>query len=260
MAGDASIRRIKSVDAVCPLVLLVLERGAALHFACPDPAFDPFLLDTTTNTGDSEVVAALQRREESAFVALVSRYQASLIRLALIYAPSRAVAEEIVQDAWLGVIQGIDRFEGRASLKTWLFRILVNRARTRSEREGRTLPFSSLADEAERPGGPAVSADRFLGADHPEWAFHWSVPPSSWGASPEERLLQRETLALVARAIGTLPPGQRQVITLRDVDGLSSEEVCNVLEISETNQRVLLHRARSRVRGLLEEHMDAGKG
>lgn len=213
---------------------------------------------TTPATNDAELLAALRRRDEHAFAGLVNRYQGPLIRLAMVYAPSPAVAEEIVQDAWLGVIQGIDRFEGRASLKTWIFRILVNRARTRAEREGRTLPFSALNDEATHSGEPAVSPDRFLGADHPEWAFHWSAPPSSWGGSPEERLLQRETLALVAQAIATLPPGQRQVITLRDVDGLSSEEVCNVLEISETNQRVLLHRARSRVRGLLERHMDAG--
>jgi RNA polymerase sigma-70 factor (ECF subfamily) len=214
-----------------------------------------------TITGDEDdtcLVAALRRRDEAAFVRVVARYQRRLFRLASIYAGTQAVADEIVQETWLAVIQGIDRFEGRASFKTWLFRILVNRARTRGEREGRMVPFSSLAREAEVDGDPAVAPDRFLGADHPEWPFHWSAPPASWGGSPEEKLLRRETLELVSRAIAALPPGQRQVITLRDVEGLSSEEVCNVLEISETNQRVLLHRARSRVRGAIENYMDAG--
>ncbi|HEY4132353.1 MAG TPA: sigma-70 family RNA polymerase sigma factor, partial [Gemmatimonadaceae bacterium] len=192
----------------------------------------------------------------SAFVGVVGHYQRPLVRMAMIYAGSRAVADEIVQDTWLAVIQGIDRFEGRSSFKTWLFRILVNRARTRGEREGRTTPFSALEREAGESGAPAVSADRFLGADHPQWPHHWSSPPSAWGGSPEARLIQRETMQAVARAIDALAPGQRQVITLRDVEGLSSEEVCNVLGISETNQRVLLHRARSRVREALERHFD----
>lgn len=205
---------------------------------------------------DSALIAALQRRDEAVFVRVVTRYQSSLIRLAMVYTPSRAVAEEVVQDAWLGVIQGIDRFEKRSSFKTWLFRILVNRARTRGEREARTVPFSDLGREADEPGTPAVSADRFLGADHPEWPLHWSAPPTSWGASPADRLLRRETLERIGQAIAALPPGQRQVITLRDVEGLTSEEICNVLEISETNQRVLLHRARSRVRAMLESYLE----
>jgi RNA polymerase sigma-70 factor (ECF subfamily) len=205
---------------------------------------------------DSELLAALRRRDDRVFVEVVTRYHAPLLRLALTYAQSRAVAEEIVQDTWLGVIQGIDRFEGRASFKTWLFRILVNRARTRAEREGRTVPFSSLEGEAEAPGEPAVSPDRFLGADHPEWPHHWSAPPRTWGASPEALVVRRETLERIGQAIAALSAAQRQVITLRDVDGLTSEEVCNVLQISETNQRVLLHRARSRVRGMLESYFD----
>jgi len=209
-----------------------------------------------SHDNEAELLAALRRRDESAFVDMVSRYQGSLVRMAMVYAGTRAVAEEIVQDTWLGVIQGIDRFEGRSSFKTWLFRILVNRARTRAEREARTIPFSALEREAEEPGEPAVPAERFLGLDHPEWAQHWSAPPEAWGGSPEARLLQRETLEIVRVAIDALSPAQRQVITLRDVEGLSSEEVCNILEISETNQRVLLHRARSRVRAALESHFD----
>jgi RNA polymerase sigma-70 factor (ECF subfamily) len=207
----------------------------------------------------SDLVAALQRRDESAFTDVVRRYHGALLRLALVHHPSRAVAEEIVQDTWLAVIQGIDRFEGRASFQTWLFRILVNRARTRAEREGRTVPFSSLAREAEEGGDPAVPGERFVPDDHPEWAQwagHWMVAPKSWGESPEQRLISREARALIDQAILGLPPGQRQVITLRDVEGWPSEHVCNVLEISETNQRVLLHRARSRVRAAVERYFE----
>jgi RNA polymerase sigma-70 factor (ECF subfamily) len=210
-----------------------------------------------TERDDAQLIDALKRRDEAAFVRLVHRYQGPLLRLALVYARSRAVAEEVVQDTWLGVLQGIERFEGRSSFRTWLFRILLNRARTRGEREGRTVPFSALGDAAREPAEPAVAPERFLDASHPEWPFHWAVPPESWGASPEQQLLTRETLDLVGQAIAALPPAWREVITLRDVEGWTSEEVCNVLEISETNQRVLLHRARSRVRGALERYFDA---
>jgi RNA polymerase sigma-70 factor (ECF subfamily) len=208
---------------------------------------------------DVRLIDALKRRDEAAFVALVSRYQGPLFRLAMVYAGSRAVAEEIVQETWLGVLKGLETFEGRASFRTWLFRILVNRARTRAEREGRTIPISALADAESRLDEAAVPADRFLDAGHPEWPFHWAVPPVSWGGSPEAQLLSRETLGLIERAIAGLPPAQRAVITLRDVDGCSGEEACNVLGISETNQRVLLHRARSRVRAALERHLDADR-
>jgi RNA polymerase sigma-70 factor (ECF subfamily) len=210
-----------------------------------------------TEHDEAPLIDALKRRDEAAFVQLVQRYQGPLLRLALVYARSRAVAEEIVQETWLGVLQGIERFERRSSFKTWLFRILVNRARTRGEREGRTVPFSALGDAALEPAEPAVAPDRFLGPSHPEWPLHWAVPPRSWGASPEEQLLTRETLDLVEHAIAALPPAWREVITLRDVEGWTADEVCNVLGISETNQRVLLHRARSRVRGVLERHFDA---
>jgi RNA polymerase sigma-70 factor (ECF subfamily) len=207
--------------------------------------------------GDNEVelVAALKRRDEMAFVTLLQRYQGQLLRLALVYCRTTELAEEVVQDTWLGVIQGIDRFEGRSSFKTWLFQILVNRARTRAVREGRMLSFSSLAEEAETHSEPAVPADRFRDLDDP-WPNNWAVPPHSWGESPDVVLLSAETMELVQRAIAQLPPAQLQVITLRDVEGWSSEEVCNVLEISETNQRVLLHRARSRVRAALEAHFE----
>jgi RNA polymerase sigma-70 factor (ECF subfamily) len=202
---------------------------------------------------DATLVDAIRRRDETAFAELVRRYQGPLLRLALVYARSRASAEDIVQDAWLGVLQGIERFESRSSFKTWLFRILVNRARTRAQSESRMV---SLAADRDEPAEASVPADRFLGPDHLEWPDHWALPPRSWAGSPERQLLSRETLELVDRAIGALPPSQREVITLRDVQGWTPGEVCNILQITETNQRVLLHRARSRVRAALEHHFD----
>ena len=202
---------------------------------------------------EATLVDALRRRDEQAFLEVVRRYQGSLLRLAQTFVGTRAVAEEVVQDAWLGVLQGIARFEGRSSLKTWLFRILVNRARTRGEREGRSIPFTDLTGPE-----PAVPAERFRGADDPEAPFHWARPPQAWGGSPEERLLAVESMEHIARAIAALPAAQRTVITLRDVEGLSGDEVCNILEISDTNQRVLLHRARSKVRAALERYLGDG--
>lgn len=212
----------------------------------------PLLID------DASLVDAIRRRDETAFVQLVARYQGPLLRLARVYAKSHAIAEEIVQETWLGVLKGIDRFESRSSFKTWLFRILVNRARTRAEREGRMIPFSAYEAVPGDAAEESVPSNRFLGPDHPEWPHHWAVPPKTWGARPDEALLTRETLELVSQAIAALPPAQREVITLRDVQNWTSEEVCNVLEITETNQRVLLHRARSRVRSALERHFDRG--
>ena len=207
--------------------------------------------EPATAESEAALIEALRQRDEAAFVALVGRYHGPMIRLAMVYSRNRAVAEEIVQDAWLGVLQGIAGFEGRSSFKTWLFRILVNRARTRAEREARTVPFSSLDAE-----GPTVPAERFRGANDPRAPYHWAVPPKSWGASPEEELLTKETLAVVERTMAELPPNQREVITLRDVEGWPADEVCNVLGLSDSNQRVLLHRARARVRAALERHFD----
>src|SRR6267154_4479869 len=209
----------------------------------------------TLGDNEAELVAALKRRDEMAFVTLLQRYQGQLLRLALVYCRTTELAEEVVQDTWLGVIQGIDRFEGRSSFKTWLFQILVNRARTRAGREGRAVSLSSLSDEAEAPGEPAVPPGRFRGSDD-KWPHNWALPPHSWGESSDARLLAEETMELVTRAIAELSPAQQQVITLRDIEGWTAEDVCNVLLISETNQRVLLHRARSHVRAALEAHFD----
>jgi RNA polymerase sigma-70 factor, ECF subfamily len=205
-----------------------------------------------TEADERALVQALRAGDEAAFIGLVDRYSSSMIRLAQGYVRSRAVAEEVVQDAWVGVLRGIDQFEGRSALKTWIFRILVNTAKTRGEREARTVPFSSLAGDA--ADGPSVDPDRFLDAAH-TWGGHWATPPERWDASPDGVLLAAETQDVIDEAIRTLPPSQQQVITLRDIQGWSSEEVCNVLELSETNQRVLLHRARSKVRVALEDYM-----
>ena len=177
-----------------------------------------------------------------------------MLRVAMLYVSSRAVAEEVVQEAWLGVIAGLPRFEGRSSLKTWIFRILTNTAITRGQREGRNIPFASLGGEGDLDQ-PAVDADRFLGTDE-RWAGHWASSPSSPASMPEERLLASEARERVHAAIAKLPVNQRAVITLRDVSGFDSEETCSLLEISEVNQRVLLHRARATVRAALEEYLE----
>lgn len=202
---------------------------------------------------DVELVRRLRRGDEDAFMSLVERLQPMMLRVARMYVSSQAVAEEVVQEAWLGVLQGIDRFESRSSLRTWILRIVSNIAKTRGRREGRSVPFASLAgDDLD---APAFDPDRFLGAGD-EWAGHWSTLPTDWRGLPETRLTSSETLDAVRRAIDALPPMQAQVIRLRDVQGWTSEEVRNALELSETNQRVLLHRARAKVRAALEREME----
>jgi RNA polymerase sigma-70 factor, ECF subfamily len=203
---------------------------------------------------EERVLRGLRSGEESAFAALVDRYSASLLRVALVYVRDRAVAEDVVQETWLGVIRGIDRFEGRSSLKTWIFRILANTAKTRGERERRTVPFSALNGTG--PAEPAVEPERFLDADHATWPGHWASAPASWEDVPEDRLLAGETLDRIREAIAELPATQAQVITLRDVEGWGAEEVCDLLGISEGNQRVLLHRGRSKVRRALEDYLE----
>jgi RNA polymerase sigma-70 factor (ECF subfamily) len=202
---------------------------------------------------ERRLIEALKAGDESAFASLLRTYQMSLLRVAMIYVGSRGVAEEVVQETWLGVIRGLERFEGRSSLKTWIFRILTNTAKTRAVREGRSVPFSSLGGD---DGEPAVDPDRFLDASHPTWAGHWNEYPRSWDTVPEERLLSREVRERIEQAVEALPESQRLVIRLRDVEGFPSEEVCALLGISEGNQRVLLHRARSKVRAALEPYFE----
>jgi RNA polymerase sigma-70 factor (ECF subfamily) len=191
---------------------------------------------------DDDLVRRLRSGDESAFVELVDTYQSSMVRLAQAFVPSRALAEEVTQDTWLAVLKGLHRFEGRSSLKTWIFRILANRARSTGAREQRTTPVD-VSDEA------AVDRRRF------DAGGAWSDPPAHWADEVVERLSSGPLVSKVRATISELPDSQRAVVTLRDLEGLSSKEVCDVLEISEANQRVLLHRGRSRVRARLEEEL-----
>lgn len=200
---------------------------------------------------ERRLVEALRARDEDAFAELIDRYQASLVRVAMMYVGSRAVAEDVVGETWLGVLRGIDGFQGRSSLRTWIYRILTNTAKTRAQRERRSIPFASLGDGDH---GPAVDPDRFLPAGDPA-AGAWASPPRGWEGLPEATLLGAETRSVIDAAIEQLPPRQREVIRLRDVEGFSSGEVRVLLELSETNQRVLLHRARSKVRAALERYL-----
>jgi RNA polymerase sigma-70 factor (ECF subfamily) len=207
-------------------------------------------------TEDAELLARLRDGDEAAFAELIDRYSSALLRVAMVYTASRAVAEEVVQETWLGVLRGVGRFEGRSSLKTWIFKILTNIATTRAARERRSVPFSSLVEREVAEGGGSVDPDRFFPPDHDRWPGHWALGPTPW-ETPEERLLAGETRTVILRAIEQLPAAQRSVVTLRDIEGWPSEEVCEALGVSEGNQRVLLHRARSRLRTALERHFEA---
>jgi RNA polymerase sigma-70 factor, ECF subfamily len=212
-------------------------------------------LRPTTPHDDEALVALLRGRDEEAFRSLVERYHPTLVRMAMTYVPSRAVAEEVAQETWLGVLRGIDRFEGRSSLKTWLFTILANIARTKGVKENRSIPFASTGSGVDDVGEPMLDPERLRPADGSKFGGWWSSYPQSWDGAPEERMLGSETRRLIDETIQTLPPAQREVITLRDIDGWTSVEVCEALQLSEANQRVLLHRARTRVRNVLEEYL-----
>ena len=198
-------------------------------------------------------VARLREGDELAFEALVDRHYATMLAVARGYVRTRAIAEEVVQEAWLSVLNGIDRFEGRSSLRIWIMRIVVNIAISRGEREARSVPFSAFASE--EGDEPAVDPERFRDQSD-GFPGHWRAYPGNWAALPDDALLGRETLDVVTSAIEELPDAQRVVITMRDVAGCSPEEVCGMLGVSDGNQRVLLHRARSHVRAALERHMD----
>jgi RNA polymerase sigma-70 factor, ECF subfamily len=210
-------------------------------------------LTTTPDADDAELVRALRAGDEEAFMIVVRRYSGLMQRVALGHVRTQAVAEEVVQETWCAVLGGIDRFEGRASLKTWIMRILVNRAKTRGQREARCVPFSSLGSPEDHDG-PAVDPDRFLPADHPRYPGGWSAAPAAWSHVPDERMLAAEMRERIRAAVAELPARQQVVISLRDIEGWSPEEVCDMLELSEGNQRVLLHRARSHVRAQLERY------
>ena len=209
-------------------------------------------LQDRTAAEETELLARLRAGDERAFEILVERHYPTMLAVARHYVKTGAVAEEVVQEAWLGVLKGIDRFEGRSSLRTWILRILVNTAKTRGAREARSVPFASLAPEDDEP---AVEPGRFRSADDP-FPGHWRAYPGNWQRQPDEALADRETLDVVLATIHELPAPQRIVITMRDIQGCDSEEVCEALDVSEGNQRVLLHRARSKVRSALEGHLD----
>jgi RNA polymerase sigma-70 factor (ECF subfamily) len=199
--------------------------------------------------GEQELVARLRAGDEQAFEALVARHYATMLSVARSYVQTRAVAEEVVQEAWLGVLQSLPRFEGRSSLKTWIVAILVHTAQNRAVRERRSVPFASLAPES------AVDEGRFQSADEP-FPGHWRRYPANWGATPDQVAEDRETLRVAMRAITGLPAIQQAVIRMRDIEGWDADEVCAALNVSAANQRVLLHRARSRVRAALEAYRD----
>jgi RNA polymerase sigma-70 factor (ECF subfamily) len=200
---------------------------------------------------DAALLDALRAEDENAFVSLVTRYHPSFKRVARAYVSTDAVAEEVVQETWLAAIDGLDRFEQRATLKTWLFRILANKAKTRGVRERRSVPFASLAGAGDEP---SVPAERFQG-DGAAWPGHWATPPRPW-EDPERRLRSLEARERLRAAIGALPDTQQAVLTLRDVEGLEADEVCELLDLTPGNQRVILHRARARVRAALEDYLE----
>jgi RNA polymerase sigma-70 factor (ECF subfamily) len=209
---------------------------------------------SVTYTAEQQTLERLRAGDERAFLELLEAHGPLMFRLALGHVRSPGVAEEVVQEAWLGVINGLETFQGRSSLKTWIVRIVVNIAKSRGVKESRCAPFSSLAIDDD--DAPSVDPERFLPADHPHWPGHWAIEPSSWAAAPDEHLLARETIDIVRQAIEALPERQRTVIVLRDIEGWESDEVCAALGVSEGNQRLLLHRARSRVRVAIERYLE----
>jgi RNA polymerase sigma-70 factor (ECF subfamily) len=207
---------------------------------------------------DSQFLARLRAGDEAAFAFLVDRHHSSLLRLAMAHVSDRSVAEEVVQETWIGVIEGLDRFEGRSSLKTWMFRILSNKAKTRGVRESRHTTFADLGGTDTDADEPAVDPSRFRTSGH--WADYWNSYPQPWDeATPEKLFLSKEGAGYLEQAIAALPDNLRQILILRDVEGLDAREVCDMLSLSEGNQRVMLHRARSRVRLALEQYVDKGQ-
>jgi RNA polymerase sigma-70 factor (ECF subfamily) len=213
---------------------------------------------STTRTDDQELVRRLLAGDDQAFRGLVEQWSPAMLRLARTFVGTSQSAEDVVQDAWVGVLRGLDRFEGRSSLRSWIFTIVVNRARTYGVREARTIAWSTLGAD-DKDHGPTVDPSRFQGPDG-RYPGHWTSTgaPQRWDETPERSILTREAIALVEAALERLPPRQRLVVSLRDVDGLTAEEACEALGITAANQRVLLHRGRATLRGELERYHRGG--
>jgi RNA polymerase sigma-70 factor, ECF subfamily len=237
LAPDPTFGEVRFANRLCA--------GYRRLTSAPTPVADPA-------SDEARLLRSLREGDEQEFARLIREYGPGMLRVAMLYVGSRAVAEEVVQETWLGVIAGLPRFEGRSKLKTWIFRILSNIAKTRAVREGRIVPFSSLAGDDEDDEA-IVDPSRF----HPpgsNWTGHWQGTRAP--SAPEERLLAAEARDRIDAAIESLPPNQRAVITLRDVSGFSAEETSDLLEITDINQRVLLHRARAKVRSALEDYLE----
>ena len=205
---------------------------------------------------EEHILAQLREGNEEAFCALVRRHSPSMTRVAMVFVSRRAVAEEVVQEAWLNVVRGLDGFEAKSSLRTWIYAILGNCARRRAEQEQRLVPLSELAAEEASGEDLGVSPDRFF--EGGRWAGMWSSAVARWDDLPEERLLSSEVRTALLEAIDALPRMQRAVITLRDVEGWPPEEVCEYLGVADGNQRVLLHRARAAARAAIEQYLEEG--
>ena len=229
-------------------------RRLVVHYCRHFPALSNVII---TRVDDASLLISLRAGDEAAFDSLVQQYHSSLVRLARLFVRDELIAEELAQETWFAVLQGLDRFEGRSSFKTWLFTILTNKAKTRGQRDGRSIAFSDLDSASHLP---TVDPARFVSDSADAWENHWVEYPASWEGRPEEKLLAEETQRILRSAIDDLPESQRAVITLRDIHEVSSQETCNILGISETNQRVLLHRARAKARQALEEYLQTENG
>jgi RNA polymerase sigma-70 factor, ECF subfamily len=220
------------------------------------PGIEPAVArPASADTAEQRLVSAIKAGDEAAFTKLVRLHSPSMLRLAQLIVGRPALAEEVVQETWIAVLAGVDRFQRRSSLKTWIFRILVNTAKTRATREARTIVFSALDDSS--ASEPSVDPDRFRGPDD-KWPGGWVSSPQRFDSVPEDQLLAKETRAVIERTLDGLPAAQRMVVTMRDVEGWSADEVCEALGLSAANQRVLLHRGRSKVRAALEAHLALG--
>ncbi len=252
-AGGVFARSRRSAMPSAAIQAIPAAHAGARMAAPPPLASEGAEPIADAGSDETDSVAALRAGDEQAFVELVERLYRPLLGVAMIYLPSREIAEEVAQ-TWIAVLQGIAGFQERSSLRSWIFGILTNKAKTRGRRERRMLPLSMLVRAEASDEEAAVDPRRFAGRDEP-WPGHWKTPPASWGSEAEQIVLAHETQELVASIIETLPPVQRVVVTLRDIEGWASSDVARQLEITPGNERVLLHRARTRIRAVLEEYI-----